>query len=230
MADGLILYSQQGAYSLAQLNVPAEKLFVAKNSLDTDEINDYALTMNEKRYRILYVGRLVEGKKVGLLLEGFSHAIKNLPNNVVLTILGDGPEKEYCQRKAQDLNLTTRIEFIQGTYDQAELASYFNTAICSVSPGYIGLSAIHSLAYGVPMIVADREPHSPEIEAITFNENALSFRANDLSDLADKICELVNLPDLARRLGENGKTKIDADYSVERMARVFREAILYAHT
>src|SRR5581483_7439328 len=144
--------------------VPKNKIFVAWNSIDIDEIDSLVqhLPMT-RRNRVLFIGRLIPEKKPGLLIEAFANASSRLSSDIVLTLVGDGPERTNLERLVRQFNIDDRVEFVGSTYNQDQLAPYFNTSWISVSPGYIGLSAIHSMAFGVPMLVADKEPHSPEI-------------------------------------------------------------------
>jgi len=71
-----------------------------------------------------------------------------------------------------------------------ELRHIHGHSVASIAAGYVGLSLIQSLSFGVVQIVADDEPHSPEIAAAHFGRNALSFRANDADDLARCLSEV----------------------------------------
>ena len=60
-------------------------------------------------------------------------------------------------------------------------------AACSVSPGYIGLSAIQSLAHGVPLLISSDEHHSPEIEACVPNVTAMFFPSNSVEGFSEAL-------------------------------------------
>jgi hypothetical protein len=70
-----------------------------------------------------------------------------------------------------------------------------------MSPGYVGLSITQSLSYGVPMIVARDEPHSPEIEAMRERFNAITVASDDAEALAGVMVEMASDRDawLSRR-------------------------------
>ncbi len=62
------------------------------------------------------------------------------------------------------LGIENRVDFHGWVYDFDNLASLYASSFTSVSPGFAGLGLTQSLGFGVPQIVADDQPHSPEIE------------------------------------------------------------------
>ena len=128
---------------------------------------------------------------------------------------------------AQETQLADAVEFVGEKTNETELAPLFARSIVSVSPGPIGLAAIHSLAYGVPILVSDNEPHSPEIEALVPGENGAYFPANDSAALADKLVEMLSQPNRLIEMGLRGQSLVQSKYSVQNMANVFSQAFDY---
>jgi glycosyltransferase involved in cell wall biosynthesis len=60
--------------------------------------------------RLLYLGRLIQRKRVDLLLRAISQ-LKIHHSAIALTIIGDGPESENLKKLARDLALTNLITF-----------------------------------------------------------------------------------------------------------------------
>ena len=230
LADALIFYSAAGAEEFTQKGIPTEKTFIAWNSINLEEIAHLALpTPIEDRTRILYIGRLIAEKKTALLIRGFALAAAHLDPKTKLTIIGEGPESERLQRLAHDLAVSDSVEFVGSVYEQAKLAPYFNTAWVSVSAGYIGLSAIHSLAYGLPMIVADKEPHSPEIAAIEEGVNSVFFPSDDPEALSKALMELAADPVKQKRMSVSASHTVRQRFSIDGMVQAFEKAVCYAH-
>jgi len=228
-ASALIFYDPERPKWFTERGIPAQKVFVTWNTIDTDTIAGLATPWPAaQRHRVLYVGRLITRKKVDLLLRGFAIALPDLPLDTCLTIIGDGPEAASLRALASDLGMTDRVEFTGSVTDEVELAPYFNTSFVSVSPGYVGLSIIHSMAYGVPMLVADSEPHSPEIVALSPGANGEFFASGDPHALAAclmRVCAdragLARMSTAARETAARG-------FSLDRMVRAFEGAVLYS--
>lgn len=176
---------------------------------------------------ILYVGRLVKAKKVRLLLEGFIQARQTgkLPDSIRLVFVGDGAERTALEEMVEAAGLTQRVEFAGHVGDVAKLREYYRRAICSVSPGYVGLSATQSFSFGVPMLVARDEFHSPEIEACQKGFNAEFFQSDDVNSLASALEEMYRDKRtwFAKRkdIAEWTRSK----YSFQAMAESFQAAI-----
>ena len=63
----------------------------------------------------------------------------------------------------------------------------FDASVC-VCPAAVGLTAIHALSYGCPVISNDNvETQMPEFESIVEGETGSLFKENDIEDLVEKI-------------------------------------------
>lgn len=227
-ADALILYGEQGKQQLAALGIPPERMFVAQNSIDTALIDSLRSTDWSGRYRLLCIGRLVPGKRVDLLLKAFSDALPHLPSNVRLCIVGEGPEEEALKALSISLGIQDRVDWAGPLYGEDNLAPIFNSSLLSITAGYVGLSAIHSLAYGVPKLYADDEPHSPEIEALIPGENSMTFVARDSASLTERMIELIANPIGLKRLGTTGALQMGERFGLAKMVEAFERAVEFA--
>ncbi len=226
-ADAVIFYSDKGKRDFVQLGVAEDKLFVAHNSIDIEAIGQVAARCSAQRKDVLFIGRLIPAKKADLLIRAFARALPQLPSDTHLIMVGDGPERSNLMALTQALEVSQFVEFVGEKTEEEDLARIFARAAICVSPGYIGLSAIHSLAYGVPLLVADNEPHSPEIEVFVPEENGEYFVANDPASLANRLVELLAQPDRLREMGIKGQMLVQRKYSVQNMADVFLQAFDY---
>ena len=229
-ASACILYGQGGADKLASLGVQKEKLFVARNSLDIPEIVQFRQnTPEHERFRIIYLGGVLKEKKPDLLIHAFAKALPRLDESINLTVVGEGPYDAVVRDLVAKLNISGRVEFTGGIYSNSELAPYMNSAWISVTPGYAGLNLLHSLAFGVPILVADNEPHSPEISSLVVGSNGEYFTANSADDLADKLVALSRNAEQRTRLRNGAMQSVTDEYGIDRMARSFEKAVSFAH-
>ena len=58
------------------------------------------------------------------------------------------------------------------------MRQHYGRAFVSVSPGYVGLSIVQSLSFGVPMIYARADRHCPEIDAAIEGLNSQAVAPN----------------------------------------------------
>lgn len=226
-ADAAIFFDTQGKQDFIDLGVPAEKLFVAYNSIDVQGIRRLAAKHQAERKHILFVGRLLPGKNVDLLLDGFLRALGNLPPETKLIIIGDGPERTNLRAQTEAAGAGARVELPGEITEEAQLAPYFAQSMLAVYPSGVGLFAIHSLAYGVPMLLADVK-HKPEAEIFVRDRNCAFFAPDDPQALAAQLQSLLAQPDKLQAMGQAGIEDVTARYSVQRMSDVFVQAFDYA--
>ena len=107
--------------------VPKEKIFITYNSPDTDYLFDVKQkillkegVIHKNKYRILHLSRLIEWKRVDMLIT----AIKNLQHKypkIELMVIGDGPEKNKWEALANELGVKEKVDFLGAIYDPSEL-------------------------------------------------------------------------------------------------------------
>jgi hypothetical protein len=114
------------------------------------------------------------------------------------------------------------VQFPGVIQDVAALAALYARAHCSVSPGFVGLALTQSLGFGVPMVIADGEPHSPEVE-MAQSGTAVFFARDSVADLAAALqSPALRLDDSQRSaLVEHVKLR----YSADAMARGLVDAV-----
>jgi glycosyltransferase involved in cell wall biosynthesis len=201
LADGLLLYGERAKDLLIGKGLDGRKLFVIYNSLDFYEqqklLNDISKDeVDAFRTRIgvadgdrivVFSGRLQANKKLSYLVKAVG--ILRQRNRVVhVAFIGDGDESATLAKLAKRVGILSQIHFLGESYDERFLAQVFMSSDLSVIPSGAGLSVIHALGYGVPVLLHDRpEEHGPEWEAVREGETGFFYRYGDINDMADKI-------------------------------------------
>lgn len=163
-ADCHIAYTQDGADFLKRVLPSRKGVFVARNTLDIasmpgtgqDDSPEDPASAN-----IIVLGRITPDKRIGAALEAFRIVHRHYPQTT-LTIVGDGPEREELERRAQDLGKAVRFQ--GAIYDEERIAALLQRSTLLLIPGSAGLSVNHALAYGVPVMLMDSSDirHHPE--------------------------------------------------------------------
>ncbi len=193
LAGRLLLYGERAKTLLTGEGFPPGRMSVIYNSLDYDlqlrireRIGDRAFLRNyfgNDDPVLSFVGRLTAGKRIDLLLR----AVAQLPGcNVVL--VGDGAARSELQRQVEALGLADRVWFYGESHDQLFTATLLYHSAACVSPGNVGLTALHALTFGTPVVTHnDPARQMPEYEAITDGVTGSLFTPDDPDDLARKI-------------------------------------------
>lgn len=177
-----IVYGEEGKKELIDTGIKANKIFISPNTVAVENHQDTSI-YNKNSF--LYVGRLQRRKKLDVFLRSYSNL--NLKSfEVKLRIVGNGEdEKIFLMNLAKKLEILPYIEFIEGTTDNIVLAKYFKEAYAYISPGAVGLGALHSFAFGVPVLTMKDKNHGPEFFNVINNETGI------IADNFDDFCKAV---------------------------------------
>ncbi|MGB4339437.1 MAG: glycosyltransferase family 4 protein [Candidatus Hydrothermia bacterium] len=166
---------------------------------------------------ILFVGRLIEVKRVPILLKAFVEVLKKHPD-ARLEIVGDGPLMNQLVEMAQELGISEKVTF-SGFLTGEPLKEAFQRATMLVLPSILteqgeteglGVVLIEALSFGVP-IIGSNIGGIPDI--IIDGRTGLLFEPGDYEDLAVKINLLIEDPNLRRKLVIEGQKHIIGNFS-----------------
>jgi len=136
---------------------------------------------------IVCTARLTRTCRFDLLIQAAA-LLRDRNVQVFLLLVGDGPERTALSELALDLKVAFR--FLGACYDELTIAKIYKASDLTVSPGKVGLTAMHSMAYGTPVISHDNlDRQMPEAEAILPGITGAFFRENSREDLARVIAE-----------------------------------------
>ena len=204
LSNHVLLYGDYARDLMIKEGFKAHKLHCIYNSLDYDTQIGVRKSLKEtdifkekfgNDFPVLcYVGRVQQSKRLDLLIESMVLLKDQYNKPVNLIIVGKESEKTGLRKLVEKNNLSGNVWFYGPCYDEEELGSiFYNSNIC-VSPGNVGLTAIHSLTYGCPLITHDKfENQGPEFESITPGITGDFFEENNINDLALKINEWLDL-------------------------------------
>jgi glycosyltransferase involved in cell wall biosynthesis len=220
-AHSIIVYEDNAKKVLSNLGIQKDKIFVAKNSLNFSEISKFR-NSSENKFRITYIGRLTSQKNIYLLCEAFLSVIDLIKPNIILTIIGNGPEL----KELKNVYSSNNIEFIGELLDEESIAKFMNQTLFLVSPDYLGLMIIHGFCYAVPVLVNSNPKisHSPEIELFKDGENGFYFDGSQ-TNLELMLVKCSENPKLLSKYGLCGFDYVKNNYGVEVMVKNFINAI-----
>lgn len=196
LMDGYFTYGEGGKKRLIELGIPENKLHVIYNSLIDKTNAEKNLHLQSDIYKlhfgndlpvVLFVGRLTPQKKLHQLLEvAHTHRSQGTEYNIIF--IGDGPERHNLEKIAHDKGLSNNIWFYGECYEGEDLNRLIYNADVCVSPGNVGLTALHAMQFGLPVISHDDfETQMPEYETIIPDKTGMLFKRGSMDDLSDKI-------------------------------------------
>lgn len=161
-----------------------KKLFHERDESELCEIKERLFKSRSNLPVVLFIGRLTREKKISYLLESI-FLCKLRGNDFNCLIIGGGEESEQLKSQAKLRGISGSVCFYGPSFEENINAKLIMLSDCCVSPGNVGLTAIHSLSLGTPVITHNNIfNQGPEVEAIIRNKTGLFFKENDVTDLS----------------------------------------------
>ena len=157
--------------------------------------------LDDGRFRLLFVGNLLERKGVADLLRAFARpALRK--RDMELTMAGGGPVDTYRAMAAQ-LGIADRVTFT-GWVSQDDARALMVNADALILPAYdegLPLVILEALASGTPVICT---PVGSIPEVLDHGETALFVTPGDEAGIAAAIATLSDQPEVGRTLSARG--------------------------
>jgi glycosyltransferase involved in cell wall biosynthesis len=239
-ADAVLTYTDDEAAQLRPQLPDNIAVIGAQNAIDEERLQQACAAWTPERLHefrqaqgimdahvLLFCGRLrsTPPSNVRLLLQALA-VLKQRDSRYLAVIIGDGDERSMLERLSLTLDVANNVRWLGAQYDELENTPWFMSALCSVYPGAVGLSMMHALGYGVPVVThGDRLGHNPEFAALRPGWNGLVFRPHDAGDLAEQIERLRAEPQLRDSMCEHATQTIREEYSLQGMVERFTAAV-----
>ena len=130
-----------------------EKGRVIYNGIGMDKLHagqEHSYRMSEE-IKITYIGRLVYGKGIHLLMKAFAKVHEEYPMS--LHIVGDGAMRANLEYGAKVLGIADKVHFYG---QQVDIIPYLKEASIFVYPSIVqevfGMSIVEAMAFGIPCI------------------------------------------------------------------------------
>ncbi|MFT5716080.1 MAG: glycosyltransferase involved in cell wall biosynthesis, partial [Oleiphilaceae bacterium] len=123
-------------------------------------------------------------------------------------------------------NVEHALRWLGAIYDENEIAPYMLASSLCCYPANVGLSMMHAMGYGVPVITGDDiKSHNPEIHVLDNGLNGSLFLHLDTKDLAKKIIEILDNEKQLSLMGKNARKTVLNGFMTQDMVKGFMGAI-----
>ena len=187
---------------------PGTRAEVVKNALDLGRYRDgydfrarYGIP--RERRLLLFVARFIESKGLREVLHALARVVGR--HDVHAALVGDGPVRQEMQALAASLGLAERTSFT-GYIPEDDTVSAYRAADLLVFPTYhqegMPMVIFHSLACGLPVVTTRIRAAA---DWLSGPDQAVFVPPRDPEALASAVQGLLDDPERARRIGENGR-------------------------
>jgi glycosyltransferase involved in cell wall biosynthesis len=226
--DAHVCYVEKAWEIYPTYGVRREKIFITYNSPDTDvllgihdSLAGESPLLEPNPHRIIHVGRLVDWKRVDLLVEAVRELKAKFPK-IELIVVGEGPQKQEWQELSRKYGLDASVRFVGAVYDLKQLGRYFHSSAVYVLAGMGGLSINDAMAFGRPIVCSEGD--GTEVKLVRDGHNGFYFRGGDAHDLAEKIAAILGDSDLCKKMGERSLEIIRKEVNIQAVLRGYVSA------
>ncbi|NEO74702.1 glycosyltransferase family 4 protein, partial [Moorena sp. SIO3H5] len=162
--------------------------------------------------RLLFIGRLAAAKGLPILLESLVTLQKKYPN-ILLTVIGDGPERKQLEAKTIQLGLSGNVDYV-GAKSQTQVREYLQQTDIFVMSSFaegVPVVLMEAMETGIPVVATQIAGVS---ELVEHQINGYLVPPGDTTSLSDHIDILLNNPDIRVLFGANARQKVKDEFNI----------------
>jgi len=172
------------------------------------------------------VGRLTPVKGISYLLQA-ARILMHQGANVKVLVVGDGSIRQDLMTQTRDLGISENVVFLGHREDTDVLLQALDIFVLpSLSEG-IPMALLEAMAAS-RSVVASRVGGTPEI--IEDGCEGFLVEPMDVNSLAERCRRLIEFPDVARKMGEQARKRVERNFSATAMAdrveSVYKELLM----
>lgn len=185
---------------------------------DFDEVNSRLETRDRLGFHssqpvIGSIGRLVPQKGYNFFIESIPTILNKFPDAQFM-IVGDGPLKDELTEQAKYLGLDSNLTLTGFRKDIPYLLKAMDIfALFSLWEGF-GIVLIEAMACSLPIVATNVGP-IPEV--VIHEETGLLIEPEKPKEISKAIIKLLENPQLIRQFGANGRKRVEANFTAEKM-------------
>jgi glycosyltransferase involved in cell wall biosynthesis len=237
-ADAIVVYGDHVKAYLVNEGVPEDRIFVAPHAIDNDSYNRAVPAAETDALRrdlgiapdknvVLFIGRFEEEKGLDVLIDAFASLDRR---DAVLVLAGTGSLRSTVEARIRERKMEDRVR-LPGYVPPSATVAYYALASVYVLPSVTtpffkepwGLVVNEAFNQGVPIIASDSVGAAAG-GLVRHGVNGLIVPEGDRAALIRSLRQILDEPDLRRRLGSNARQAIHG-WDNEQMVRGFRAAI-----
>lgn len=195
--NGIFVYGNYAKKLMVEQGLPKDKIFVIHNCLFYEvqrtlrekitPSNIYGSHFNNNYPVIIFIGRLTKVKRLDLLVDAIA-TLKKRNKKYNIVFVGDGEMRMELEQDVTEKGIKNNVWFYGACYEEQTNAELIYNADLCVAPGNVGLTAMHTMVFGCPVITHnDFKWQMPEFEAIHPGSTGDFFERDDSEALADVI-------------------------------------------
>jgi glycosyltransferase involved in cell wall biosynthesis len=208
IADIIFVFNRHTYNLLIHTGFDYKKVFLTSNGVDVATLN---IVNDKKLFDACFLGRLVENKGIPDLVKVWKLVCRSR-KDAKLAVIGSGPQEKLLDELATRENLKNNI-ILFGFVPEGRKYEVLQNSKVFVFPSYLegwGIAVAEAMVCGLP-VVAYNLPIYKEV----FDDKLITVPLGDVEEMARKVIYLLENPEIARKIGEEGREFVKRyDWSV----------------
>lgn len=201
----VVVANSSGLRNLALKFMPSLDIAVIPNGIDTEKFYPAETQHPGKTMKLLTVSRLIERKRIDLLIKAVSLA-KDADLDVCLNIAGEGNLGGSLRKLSKELNVSERIFFLGRIPSEKMPQIYRENDIFVMSSAHEGMSnaMLEAMASGLPIVTTECEG----VEELIADNGIVTERA-DAESFAEALKKLAQDDKSYKQMSSASRTKAE---------------------
>jgi glycosyltransferase involved in cell wall biosynthesis len=227
-ADHIIAVSYEVRDSLCARHrwLPAHKIPIITNGVDSDRFARAAITMRQKRSDFGFadwhvvvgtVGRFASVKQYDLLLKSFAAVYKKFPH-IRLMLVGTGPQEQLLRNLSTTLEINSAVYFIIGK-SAIDYYGIFDCFVMSSAQEGISIALLEAMSSSLACVVTNAK--APEHSVLTHGTDGLVVSSNNQTALQEGLEMLIIDPALRSSLGKEACKTVKLRFQKQEMVACY---------
>jgi len=217
-ANAIVVLANQFKKKLVKLGINENKIYVSSTMIDTKKYN-----INNKiflkPYMFLICTNMIKEKGIFELIEAAPMVLKKYKDSKFI-FMGDGKDLKKLKRKTKKMGLEKNIVFT-GYLNGKEKIDFFKKSHIFVLPSYtegFPIVALEAMACGLPLIITSVGGIA---DFIIDSKHGFLLKTMPPSsnEIAEKIIQLLEHPDLIKKISEYNMIEAKEKYDVKLVSK-----------
>ena len=183
--------------------------------------------ISEEGLKVLYVGRVDPEKKVGVVIEAFMKARKDLPKKTEMIVVGDGVDRLRLEKLVSEAGLSNEIKFLgrvlpPDLYELYKVGDVFSTASEIETQGIV---LIEAAATGLPLIAVNKGAVS---EVCLTGKNGHLCEPGNVEEISKAMILILTDTDLRKKYSKGSievASEHDFEKTLDRFTNIYNKVI-----
>lgn len=202
-------------------------VFLLQNAIDVQRFLKPSHNNESKSssiFKLITIGRLDKNKNHQFLIDVVADLEnRNIP--ILLSIIGEGVERENLESKIRLLKLESKIKLLGLIHDIETYLNESNVYVHSALTEGFGLTLIEAMASGLPVVSLDGGGNRMLIEQ---GKNGFLVEDNSIKTFSDKIIECISIPEKYSEYSNNATEfahRFDINHYIDKLIDIYQKSL-----